>query len=214
MVERIPLRRSGKVFVGPCPWHKSRSGRSFVVYPERQSWRCWGCAVGGDVFSFFERFVGISFPAAVKLMANLAGIELDGNLYEDVSEQFSARTELAQIEARIAEILDAEFMRVARELDRANRMQIRAGFRLAKLSTGAVSRFPDEVQFCWSALECAAAALPRLDAEYTLLAFGKVGDRERFVAGDAKERTTIIDELLDEGYVRGDRDYWWEVPLQ
>jgi hypothetical protein len=166
------------------------------------------------VFSFFERFVGISFPAGVKLVAKLAGLELDDNLSEDVSEQFSARTELAQVEAQIAEILDAEFMRVARELDRANRMQVRAGFRLGKLSTGAVTCFANEVQFCWSALECAAAALPRLDAEYTLLAFGKVGDRERFVAGDANERRTIIDELLEKGYVGGDRGYRWEVPLQ
>ena len=56
IAERVPLRRSGRAFVGSCPWHKSRSGRSFVVYPDQQTWRCWGCAVGGDVFGFFMRW--------------------------------------------------------------------------------------------------------------------------------------------------------------
>jgi DNA primase len=100
IAERIPLRRSGKVLVGSCPWHKSRSGRSFIVYPDRQSWRCWGCAVGGDVFDFLGRYAGASFPATVKLLAAQAGIELDGEVPHEVAEALSARTELAQVDPR------------------------------------------------------------------------------------------------------------------
>jgi hypothetical protein len=212
--ERIELHRSGKVFVGSCPWHQSKSGRSFVVYPDQQTWRCWGCAVGGDVFSFFIRFAGISFPAAVRFVARSADIEIDSSPCEEVNEQFSARTELGQIEKQISEILNAEFLRAARDLDRTNRMQIRAGFRLEDLSTGGAGRFFNESEFCWSALELAAAVLPRLDAEYVLLAFGKSAERERFVLADADGRNEIINELLTEGCVLGDGNYLWEVPAQ
>jgi len=214
IAERIPLRRSGRALVGSCPWHQSKSGRSFVVYPELQTWRCWGCAVGGDVFSFFMRFAGISFPSAVKLVANIVGVEIDGHPAEGLREQLSTRTELGQVEKQIATILVAEFIRAARELDRANRMRARAALRLEHLRTGDVSRFADEPEFCWSVLQYAAALLPRLDAQFVLLGFGKSSDRERFVLANANERRQIIDEILDEGCVLDDRNYRWEVPLQ
>jgi CHC2 zinc finger len=213
VAERVPLRRSGSAFVGSCPWHQSRSRRSFVVYPQKQTWRCWGCAVGGDVFSFFMRFAGISFPAAVKLVANIAGGTVDGNTSKGVSEQLSTRTELGQVEKQVAKILDAEFMQAARELDRANRIQVRAGLRLAELLKGSIGRFAGETEFCWSALQHARALLPRLDAEFVLLGFGKASDRERFAQAAASERGEIIDEILNEGYVHGDRNHRWEVPL-
>jgi len=99
IAERIPLRRSGRVFVGSCPWHKSRSGRSFVVYLAQQTGRCWGCAVGGDVFGFLMRWGDVRFPSAVRLAAKIAGVKIDGNdLSEDIDERVSARTELAQLE--------------------------------------------------------------------------------------------------------------------
>ena len=214
IAERIPLRRSGRVFVGSCPWHKSKSGRSFVVYPEQQTWRCWGCAIGGDVFSFFMHWAEVSFPAAVKFTAKFAGIELGCNLSEEASRRSSARTELRQIETQIDEILDGEYMRIACELDRMNRMQVRAGRCLSELSSGAVSRFANEIEFCRSALAFAWANLPRLDMEYCLLAFGKSADREKFAMADANERRRIVDDLLAEGYVCGERNYRWEVSLQ
>jgi CHC2 zinc finger len=204
IAERIQIRPSGKVFVGCCPWHQSRSGRSFVVYPDQQSWRCWGCAVGGDVFSFFERFAGISFPAAVRLVAKLAGMELDGGHHSDeVSERISDQTALAQTEDHITEILNAEYLRVSRELYRANRLEVRAGDRLSELSTGEVARFDGEMEFCWAALEWAYAALPGLDAEFCLLAFGKPVDREQFVTADAGGRRAIIDRILDDAVPEG-----------
>jgi hypothetical protein len=160
------------------------------------------------------RFAGISFPTAVKLVANITGVTVDRNPSKAVSEPLGIRTELGQVEKQIAKILDTEFMRAARELDRANRMQVRAGSRLAELSNGSVSRFASEAELCWSALQYAGVLLPRLDAEFALLGFGKFSDRERFVLANAEEQKQIIDEILDEGYVLGDRNYRWEVPLQ
>ncbi|NBV44482.1 MAG: DNA primase [Planctomycetia bacterium] len=69
------LRRAGKAMVGRCPWHDD-SRPSLSVNPERQSFRCWVCDIGGDVFSFLMRMERIEFREALELLAQRAGIPL------------------------------------------------------------------------------------------------------------------------------------------
>jgi len=70
------LHRSGRNFSARCPFHQERTP-SFVVFPERQSWRCFGaCATGGDIFSFVMRANGVDFPGAMKELAQRAGVSL------------------------------------------------------------------------------------------------------------------------------------------
>ena len=70
------LHRAGRNFSARCPFHQERTP-SFVVFPERQSWRCFGaCATGGDVFSFVMRADGVDFPGAMKELAQRAGVSL------------------------------------------------------------------------------------------------------------------------------------------
>ena len=71
----ISLRRQGRNFVGLCPWHDD-SRPSLQVNPERQSFKCWVCDIGGDAFSFIQRMEGVSFPEALEMLAERAGIEL------------------------------------------------------------------------------------------------------------------------------------------
>lgn len=71
----IPLRRQGRLYVGLCPWHDD-TRPSLQVNPERQSWKCWVCDVGGDVFSFVMKLEGVSFPEALAMLADRAGIDL------------------------------------------------------------------------------------------------------------------------------------------
>lgn len=71
----IQLRRQGRMFVGLCPWHDDRRP-SLQVNPERQSFRCWVCNIGGDCFSFLQRIENITFPEALEMLAERAGIEL------------------------------------------------------------------------------------------------------------------------------------------
>lgn len=72
----VPLRRAGRLYKAPCPFHQEKTP-SFVVDPDRQSWRCFGaCATGGDIFGFAMRQHGWSFPEALEELAKRAGVEL------------------------------------------------------------------------------------------------------------------------------------------
>lgn len=71
----LPLRRQGRIYVGLCPWHDD-SRPSLQVNPERQSWKCWVCDVGGDVFSFVMQHERVGFREALEILADRAGIQL------------------------------------------------------------------------------------------------------------------------------------------
>jgi len=71
----VTLRRQGKAMTGLCPWHED-SRPSLQVNPERQTYRCWVCDVGGDVFSFVMRMEKVEFREALEQLADRAGITL------------------------------------------------------------------------------------------------------------------------------------------
>jgi DNA primase len=71
----IALRRVGANFVGLCPFHGEKTP-SFNVSPERQTFHCFGCGVGGNVFTFLMRVEGRAFPEVVERLAREQGIEL------------------------------------------------------------------------------------------------------------------------------------------
>lgn len=70
------LQKAGRNYKAPCPFHTERTP-SFVVFPDRQSWRCFGaCATGGDVFSFVMRMEKQGFGETLRLLAGRAGISI------------------------------------------------------------------------------------------------------------------------------------------
>jgi len=71
----ISLRRQGKAMVGLCPWHDD-SRPSLQVNHERQTYRCWVCDVGGDVFNFLMRMEKLEFREALEQLADRAGITI------------------------------------------------------------------------------------------------------------------------------------------
>ena len=74
--QRVQLQRSGRSYKGNCPFHQERTP-SFHVFPDRQSWRCFGaCATGGDALSFVMRAENLEFREAIRRMAQQVGLPL------------------------------------------------------------------------------------------------------------------------------------------
>jgi DNA primase len=80
--ETVSLKKAGTTFKGLCPFHGEKTP-SFVVTPARESWHCFGCGLGGDVFSFVMQRDGVPFPEALKQLAAKAGVELDERTRRD-----------------------------------------------------------------------------------------------------------------------------------
>lgn len=71
----LTLRRQGQSYVAICPWHDD-SRPSLQINPARQSWKCWVCDIGGDIFSFVMQFEKVDFREALQMLADRAGVEL------------------------------------------------------------------------------------------------------------------------------------------
>ena len=71
----VRLKRSGRNFFGLCPFHNEKSP-SFSVSPDKQIFHCFGCGVGGNVFTFLTKIEGIGFVEAVQMLAERSNIQL------------------------------------------------------------------------------------------------------------------------------------------
>jgi DNA primase len=73
----VQLKKAGRSLKGLCPFHTEKTP-SFIVSPDKQIAYCFGCNKGGDVFSFIQEVEGVDFQDALKILAERAGINLDG----------------------------------------------------------------------------------------------------------------------------------------
>jgi DNA primase len=73
--ESVLLKKTGKNYVGLCPFHSEKTP-SFTVSPQKQIFYCFGCAAGGNVFSFIMKRDGISFPEAARILSRQYGIDI------------------------------------------------------------------------------------------------------------------------------------------
>ncbi len=71
----MKLEKSGASFRGLCPFHHEKTPSLFVS-PSKQLWKCFGCSVGGDMFSFIMQIEGVEFPEALQTLAQRAGVKL------------------------------------------------------------------------------------------------------------------------------------------
>ncbi len=78
----VNLKRRGKNLVGLCPFHSEKTP-SFTVYPESASFYCFGCGVGGDVFTFTGLLENLDYIESVKLLAERSGVPLPQDGYDD-----------------------------------------------------------------------------------------------------------------------------------
>jgi DNA primase len=90
--ETVALKKAGTTFKGLCPFHGEKTP-SFVVTPHRESWHCFGCGLGGDIFSFVMQRDGSTFPEALRSLAAKAGVEID----ERTKREDARRARLRQV---------------------------------------------------------------------------------------------------------------------
>lgn len=88
----VVLKRSGRNYMGLCPFHKEKSP-SFCVSPDKQIFHCFGCGVGGNVIHFIGKIENLNFIESLELLANRAGIELpkSGNVEDDRISRLKSR---------------------------------------------------------------------------------------------------------------------------
>ena len=93
----VNLRRRGRTYTGLCPFHNEKTP-SFTVYPETQSFYCFGCGAGGNVFTFLMQYENFTFGEAMQSLADRVGIELPQQ------EMTSAQRREADRRTRLLEI--------------------------------------------------------------------------------------------------------------
>ncbi|MBM4466051.1 MAG: DNA primase [Chloroflexi bacterium] len=82
----VTLKKAGRNYKGICPFHAEKTP-SFIVFPDTQSWHCFGaCGTGGDVFTFVMRQENLDFSAALRLLAQRAGVSLKPRTEADLAE--------------------------------------------------------------------------------------------------------------------------------
>lgn len=90
--EQVSLKKAGQSYKGLCPFHGEKTP-SFIVTPARESWKCFGCGRGGDIFNFVMEREAIDFPEALRRLAARAGVELD----ERTSREDARRKRLREV---------------------------------------------------------------------------------------------------------------------
>lgn len=99
----VQLRKSGRSYAGFCPFHSNSRTPAFYVFPETQTWRCFGaCAEGGDIFSFVMKQEGLDFKEALKRLAEKAGVTLTPQKAVDPKKK-ARESRLANLMAAAAE---------------------------------------------------------------------------------------------------------------
>lgn len=153
--ETVALKRAGSAYKGLCPFHAEKTP-SFIVSPDRESWRCFGCSEGGDIFTFVMRRDGLDFREALARLADKAGVELS---------EHSARED--RLRRRLREALEAavawyrEVLMQTRQAERARAYLAERGLSDATLERFTIGYAPNT----WEALTKRLRAKGFTDAE-------------------------------------------------
>ena len=101
--ESVLMKKAGRNYVGLCPFHSEKTP-SFTVSPDKQIFHCFGCGEGGNVFNFFMKLEGLTFPESVRRLAGRYGIDIPSQFLTPVQKQrMSEKEHLLAINRMAAE---------------------------------------------------------------------------------------------------------------
>lgn len=101
--QTVKLKRTGKNYIGFCPFHSNTRTPAFVVFPDSQSWRCFGqCNEGGDLFGFVMKRDNLDFQETLKQLAEKAGVTLKPQTQADQIHDQERDTLVDIMEAAVA----------------------------------------------------------------------------------------------------------------
>lgn len=103
----VPLSRKGRNLFGLCPFHSEKTP-SFFVYPQTQSFYCFGCGAGGDVITFIRRIENLEYMEAVRFLAEKCGLTVPDSQQED--ERAVQRRRILEINRETARFFHAQLM--------------------------------------------------------------------------------------------------------
>ena len=189
---RLELRRQGANYVATCPWHND-SRPSLQVNPSRQIWKCWVCDIGGDVFSYLMRTEGCTFPQALQMLAERAGVTLPdrGRATGSHRSQTSVdgKTELLRV-LKWAEDFYHRYLLEAAEAQTARQYLADRGIAAARLLNFGWACRPMTGRDCW--MRPPAAVFPA-----QLEAAGLVVKRERSTGYYDRFRNRLMFPIRD-----------------
>lgn len=139
----VALRRRGKNLVGLCPFHNEKTP-SFTVWPENGSFYCFGCGVGGDVFTFVKLIENLDYIEAVKQLAEKSGVTLPEEGYDDSMQKL--KNNIYEINRQTAKFYHEYLM--SDKGVKAREYLIGRGLSLSTIKHFGLGAAPDE----WSAL--------------------------------------------------------------
>ena len=96
----VSLKRRGRILTGLCPFHSEKTP-SFTVYPETQSYYCFGCGSGGDVITFIKNIENLDYIESVRYLAERVGMampqeQFNSDLYEKRRRMFEANRQIGR----------------------------------------------------------------------------------------------------------------------
>jgi len=98
----VRIQKKGSSYFGLCPFHNEKSP-SFSVSPGKQMYYCFGCGAGGNVFTFVMNYENFTFPEAIKLLAERAGVKLPEIEYSDeIKKKENKRAKLLEVNKEAA----------------------------------------------------------------------------------------------------------------
>ena len=107
MSSYMELKRRGRNLVGLCPFHSEKTP-SLTVYPENQSFYCFGCGVGGDVITFIRKIENLDYIEALRFLAARVGMELPEEGVDSSAAQL--RTRILEINRETARFYHSALM--------------------------------------------------------------------------------------------------------